>query len=100
MNPLSDQTKEELLLALEGKRSSLFVIDGKLVSVEIENFESVNENVPESDPAQEIEEYPELKASLQRYLDNPDMKGYSASELKEKRHRPRLFAQLKEYSSP
>ncbi|WP_373233406.1 hypothetical protein [Cohnella sp.] len=85
MNPLSDQTKEELLLALEGKRSSLFVCNGKLVSVEVESFESFNEDDSETDLAQEIEEYPELKASLQRYLDNPDMKGYTASELKEKR---------------
>ncbi|MBD2868892.1 hypothetical protein [Paenibacillus arenilitoris] len=85
MNPLSDQTKEELLLAFEGKKSSLFVFDGKLVSVEVENFESFNEDDSETDLAQEIEEYPELKASLQRYLDNPDMKGDTANELKEKR---------------
>jgi hypothetical protein len=32
-----------------------------------------------------LKEYPELKASLQRYKDNPDMKKYTADELKEKR---------------
>ncbi|MCZ8516100.1 hypothetical protein O9H85_27600 [Paenibacillus filicis] len=85
MNPLSDQAKEELLHALEGKQSGLFVIEGKLVSVEVENFDPDAEDDSDLDLAQEIEDYPELKASLQRYLDHPDMKGYTASELKEKR---------------
>lgn len=85
MNPLSDQTKEEILQALEGKKLGLFVVKGKLVSVEVENFISNEEDDSELDLAQEIEMYPELEASLQRYLDNPDMKGYTASELKEKR---------------
>jgi hypothetical protein len=85
MNPLSDQAKEELFHALGGKQSGLFVIEGKLVSVEVENFEPVEEDDLELDLAQEIENYPELKASLLRYLDNPTTKGYTASELKEKR---------------
>ncbi|HUC91245.1 MAG TPA: hypothetical protein VMS09_04345 [Paenibacillus sp.] len=85
MNPLSDQTKEEILQALEGKKLGLFVVKGKLVSVGVENFISNEEDDSELDLAQEIEMYPELEASLQRYLDNPDMKGYTASELKEKR---------------
>lgn len=89
MNQLSDQAKEELLHALEGKQSGLFVIDGKLVSVEVENFESAMDDEGNVDLAQEIEDYPELKASLQNYLDNPEMKGYSAGELKEKRRRDR-----------
>ncbi len=46
--------------------------------MEVENFEPVAEDDPELDLAQEIEDYPELKASLQKYLDNPDMKGYTA----------------------
>ncbi|GIO91542.1 hypothetical protein [Paenibacillus lactis] len=85
MNQLSDQAKEELLHALEGKQSGLFMIAGKLVSVEVENFDPAMGDDEKVDLAQEIEDYPELKASLQNYLDNPDMKGYSASELKEKR---------------
>jgi hypothetical protein len=85
LNPLSEQAKEELLHALEGKQSGLFVIEGKLVSVEVENFEPIGEDDRDLDLAQEIEDYPELKASLQRYLDHPSMKGYTASELKEKR---------------
>jgi hypothetical protein len=39
--------------------------------------------------SEEIEEYPELKASLSRYLDNPNMKRYSGSELKSKRNEKR-----------
>ncbi|CAH0121084.1 hypothetical protein PAE9249_03610 [Paenibacillus sp. CECT 9249] len=89
MNPLSDKAKVELLHALEGKQSGLFVIDGKLVSVEVENFDPAMGDDGKMDLAQEIEDYPELKASLQNYLDNPDMKGYSASELKEKRRERR-----------
>lgn len=89
MGLLSDQTKEELLSALKGKQSGLFVINGKLVSVEVENFETNEEDLQDIDLAEEIEEYPELKTSLQRYLDSPDMKRYSASELKEKRSEKR-----------
>jgi hypothetical protein len=85
VNPLSDQAKEELLHALEGRQTGLFVIEGKLVSVEVEDFDPVEEDVLETDLAQEIEDDPELKASLQRYLDNPSMRGYTADELKEKR---------------
>lgn len=36
--------------------------------------------------AQEIEAYPELKESLQRFLDNPEMERYTAKELKEFRY--------------
>ncbi|MFM1655667.1 hypothetical protein ACI7RC_26740 [Brevibacillus sp. B_LB10_24] len=85
MGTLSDQAKAELFQALEGKQSGLFTINGKLVSVEVENFEIQLENDQELDIAQEIENDPELKASLTRYMNNPDMKRYSASELKEKR---------------
>ena len=38
---------------------------------------------------QEIEAYPELKESLQRYYDNPDMQRFTAKELKELRHERR-----------
>jgi len=40
---------------------------------------------PNIDIDQEIEEYPELKASLKRYVDHPNMGKFSANELKEKR---------------
>ncbi|MCI3923502.1 hypothetical protein MO973_25070 [Paenibacillus sp. TRM 82003] len=89
MNPLSDQAKEELLHALQGKQSGLFVVEGKLVSVEVESFDEVEEVGLETDLAQEIEEYPELKASLQRYLVDPSLRGYTAGELKEKRREQR-----------
>lgn len=85
MSKLSDQTKEELFNALEGKNSGVFVINGKIVSIEVENIEPIDEIIQEIDVAQEIDDYPELKASLQRYVDHPDMKRYSANELKEKR---------------
>lgn len=35
---------------------------------------------------EEIESFPELRESPQRYLDNPDLKRYTASELKERRY--------------
>jgi hypothetical protein len=35
------------------------------------------------------EEFPELKASLLRYKNNPSMKRYAADELKEKRRAKR-----------
>lgn len=89
MNPLSEQAKEELLHALDGKQSGLFVVDGKLVSIEVENFDPIVSDEERLDLAQEIEDYPELKVSLQHYLEHPDMKGYSASELKERRRERR-----------
>ena len=74
MNSLSEHAKQELFNALEGKKSGVFMINGKLVSIEIENNDQSIVNVLEDDLAQEIEEYPELKESLTRYLNNPEMK--------------------------
>jgi hypothetical protein len=85
MDTLSSHAKQELYNALAGKQSGVFVINGKLVSIEVENTEITEENHSGKDLAQEIEEYPELKASLSRYLNNPDMKRYTGSELKAKR---------------
>ncbi len=86
MISLSDHAKKELYNTLQGKESGIFVINRKLFSVEVEkeNLE-LNSNL-NSDLSKEIDEYPELKASLSRYLDNPDMKRYSGSELKSKRN--------------
>lgn len=89
MNSLSELAKKELIDALQGRESGVFVINGKLFSVEVENdneeiMEDASDNL-----AKEIEEYPELKASLSRYLDNPEMKRYSGSELKSKRNEKR-----------
>lgn len=89
MNSLSEHAKKELIDALQGRESGVFVINGKLFSIEVENdneeiIEDLSDNL-----AKEIEEYPELKASLSRYLDNPDMKRYSGSELKSKRNEKR-----------
>ncbi|WML52277.1 hypothetical protein RCG17_23545 [Neobacillus sp. PS3-12] len=89
MNSLSEHAKKELVDALQGKESGVFVINGKLFSIEVEND---NEEIIEDlsgNLAKEIEEYPELKASLSRYKDNPDMKRYSGSELKSKRNEKR-----------
>ncbi|WP_421383305.1 hypothetical protein ACOJQI_02705 [Bacillus salacetis] len=89
MNSMSEQAKQELFSPLNGKESRVFVLNGKLVSVEVEgDSERINHAV-DSDLAQEIEEYPELKASLARYLDNPDMKRYSGKELKSRRNEKR-----------
>lgn len=90
MNTLSEHTKQELFKALNGKQSGVFVIDGKLVSIEVESndLSSQNDSAIE-DLSQEIEGYPELKESLSRYLNNPGMKRYTGSELKAKRNEKR-----------
>ncbi|OIJ16524.1 hypothetical protein BKP45_21210 [Anaerobacillus alkalidiazotrophicus] len=86
MNSLSDHAKKELYNALQGKDSGSFVINGKLFSIEVENEDVKLRSKLNEDLSKEIDEYPELKASLLRYLDNPDMKRYSGSELKFKRN--------------
>ncbi|GAA0319137.1 hypothetical protein GCM10008967_07080 [Bacillus carboniphilus] len=76
--------------ALNGKESGVFVVDGKLISIEVENNESSDqENPTPENLSREIEEYPELKESLSRYLDNPGIKRYTGSELKAKRNEKR-----------
>ena len=92
MSMLSEHAKQELLNALNGKQSGAFVVDGKLVSIEVENndLSSQNDSTLEN-LSQEIEEYPELKESLSRYLDNPGMKRYTGSELKAKRNEKRKY---------
>lgn len=62
----------------------MFVTDGKLFSLEVHNTNFADEK--SDNLAQDIELYPELKVSLQRYLDNPDMKRYTAKEIKEMRY--------------
>ncbi|QOY35067.1 hypothetical protein AWH56_020520 [Anaerobacillus isosaccharinicus] len=58
----------------------------KLFSSEVENEVVELRSKLNEDLSKEIDEYPELKASLLRYLDNSDMKRYSGSELKSKRY--------------
>ena len=89
MNSISEQAKQELFSALNGKESGVFVLDGKLVSVEVEGDSERIDHALDFDLAQEIEEYPELKAALARYLDNPDMKRYSGKGLKSRRNEKR-----------
>jgi hypothetical protein len=65
MNTLSEDAKQELFNALNGNESGVFVIDGKLVSIEVENNDTGSSNdLVQEDVSQEIEEYPELKKSL------------------------------------
>ena len=90
MKTLSKNTKQELFKALNGKQSGVFVIDGKLVSIEVENNEITFRNNDLKDLSQQIDEYPELKESLSRYLANLGMKKrYTASELKSRRNEQR-----------
>jgi hypothetical protein len=89
VNSLSEHAKKELIDALQGRESGVFIINGKLISIEVENDNKEICKVFNDDLSNEIEEYPELKASLSRYLDNPDMKRYSGSELKSKRNAKR-----------
>ncbi|MBM4764713.1 hypothetical protein [Bacillus sp. B15-48] len=87
MNRLSEHAKQEIFNALNDKQSGVFVVDGKLISIEIENHDSRSHNESVyKDLSQEIEEYPELKESLSRYLNNPSMKRFTASELKARRN--------------
>lgn len=60
-----------------------------LNSIEIENNDLSLQDDLGKDISQEIEEYPELKESLTRYLDNPGMKRYTGSELRQKRYEKR-----------
>ena len=86
MNSLSEHAKKELYNAMQGKESGAVVINGKLFSIEVENEELVVNNDVTDELSKEIDEYPELKASLSRYLDTPEMKRYSGSELKTRRN--------------
>ncbi|MDG5786013.1 hypothetical protein QA612_00825 [Evansella sp. AB-P1] len=89
MNSLSEHAKKELYNALQGKESGAVVINGKLFSIEVENEDTVVNNEEIDRLSKEIDEYPELKASLSRYLDTPEMKRYSGSELKSRRNEKR-----------
>jgi hypothetical protein len=90
MNRLSEHSKQELINALNGKQTGVFVVNGKLISIEVENNDlPLQNNQAPEDLSQEIEEYPELKESLSRYLDNPGMKRYTGSELKARRYEKR-----------
>ena len=83
MGALNNNVKKELANALSDKNEGMFVVDGKLISLEVHDTDSVNKKF--DNLALEIEAYPELKESLQRYLDHPDMERYTAKELKELR---------------
>ncbi len=87
MGALNNNVKKELANALSDKNEGMFVVDGKLISLEVHDTDSVNEKFEYL--ALEIEAYRELKESLQRYLDNPDMERYTAKELKELRDEQR-----------
>ena len=84
MGALSKNTKKELTNVLNDKNEAMFVSGGKLFPLEVHDTPSISEE--SGDLAQEIEAYPELKESLQRYFANPDMKRYTAKELKELRY--------------
>lgn len=84
MGALNHNVKKELANALDDKNETMFVVDGKLISLEVHDTESVNEEFDIL--AQEIEAYPELKESLQRFLKNPDMERYTAKQLRELRY--------------
>lgn len=70
----------------------MFVVDGKLVSIEMEDVASSHEET--ADLAQEIEANPELKASLQRYIDHPKIKHYTVDQLKELRNERRRSSHI------
>jgi len=84
MGALNKNVKKELANALDNKDETMFVVEGKLFSLEVHDTASVN--TESGNLARKIEAYPELKESLQRYLDDPDMERYTAKELKELRY--------------
>ncbi len=87
MGALSKNVKEELANALNDQNAAMFVVEGKLFSLEVHEPPLMDEEY--ENLAQQIEAYPELKESLQRYYDNPDMQRFTAKELKELRHERR-----------
>ncbi|HEX5564964.1 MAG TPA: hypothetical protein VFX34_08385 [Sporosarcina sp.] len=87
MGALSKNVKEELANALNDQNATMFVVDGKLFSLEVHETSFMDQE--DGNLAQQIEAFPELKESLQRYYDNPDMPRYTAKELKELRHERR-----------
>lgn len=87
MGALNKNVKKELINALDDTDELMFVSEGKLFSLEVHDSDNTNEKA--IDLAQEIEEYPELKESLQRYKNNPNMKKYTAKELREQRYEKR-----------
>lgn len=87
MDELREDLKKELADVLVDKSTAMFVVDGKLFSLEVHDTPLSDEET--NDLAQEIDLYPELRDSLQRFLDNPGMKSYTAKELKELRHENR-----------
>jgi endonuclease III-like uncharacterized protein len=89
VSSLSEHAKKELIDTLQGKDSGVFLINGKLFSIEVEKDDDEIREDFSDNLSKEIEEYPELKASLSRYLDNPNMKRYSGSELKSIRNEKR-----------
>jgi len=80
MSALNKNVKKELANALDDKNEAMFVIDGKRVSQEVHDMDLADNSL--DNLAQKIEADPELKESLQLFLDNPDMKRYTAKELK------------------
>jgi len=84
LGALNKNVKRELANALDDKDESMFAVDGKFFSLEVHDTSSMNEEF--NHLAEEIEAYPELKESLQRFIDYPDMERYTAKELKELRY--------------
>lgn len=87
MGALSKNVKEELANALNDQNAAMFVVEGKLFSLEVHETSFVDEE--DGNLAQKIEGYPKLNEVLQRYYDNPDMPRFTAEELKELRHERR-----------
>lgn len=87
MGGLSKNAKKELANVLNDTNEVVFVSNGQLYSLEVHETDSVYEI--SDDLAEEIQSYPELKESLQRFVDQPDMKRYTAKELKELRYEQR-----------
>ncbi|MFD1037253.1 hypothetical protein ACFQ3N_02285 [Virgibacillus byunsanensis] len=84
MSFFSKDVENELLEALDRKDEVMFIVNGKLISIEAEN-KPLKSKKAES-LANQIEKNPELKASLNRYIKNPNMQKYTKDELKGIRH--------------
>jgi len=84
MDALNYHVKREIANALDDTGETMFVVDGKLISLEV--HDTALKDVQYDNLTEEIEAYPELKKSLQRFLDKPDMERYTAKELKELRN--------------
>ncbi|PAV30860.1 hypothetical protein CIL05_03835 [Virgibacillus profundi] len=82
----SKSTENEIVKALDRNDEVIFVLDGKLISIESQEYEYSTIDKLEAPLSLEIENNIELKDSLYSYMEHTDMQKYSKEELKDLRY--------------